>query len=158
MCLIGLPEASTPLWQLEQIAVTPWCSNRAGSQATVVWQFWHVLFVAMCFGPLPVASAPLWQLAQLPVTPAWERPPRAAPLPSAPRRSKFILVAPVKTVAAPAVAAGALTTVPTVLRVAVAAATVRFAFPPFQLLVLWQPLQSWPTWWPFGRVVRVFTP
>ncbi len=24
MCWVGLPEASTPLWQLAQLAVTPW--------------------------------------------------------------------------------------------------------------------------------------
>ena len=56
-------------------------------------------------------------------------------------------------------AAGRVTTVPMVLRDAVAvAATVRFAAPPPQLFGLWQPLQSWPTWWLFGRVVRLVTP
>src|SRR5580704_8752267 len=56
-------------------------------------------------------------------------------------------------------AAAALTTVPMVLRDAVAvAATVRFAAPPPQLFGLWQPLQSLPTWWLFGRVVRLVTP
>jgi hypothetical protein len=52
-----------------------------------------------------------------------------------------------------------VTTVPIVLRVGtVAAATVLFAAAPFQLLGLWQPLQSWPAWWPFGRVVKLVTP
>src|SRR5579872_6929974 len=51
---------------------------------------------------------------------------------------------------------GAATTAVTLLDVAVVSAAVflRAATPPFQLFVLWQPLQSWPTWWPLGRVVR----
>ena len=42
---------------------------------------------------------------------------------------------------------GRVTTVPMVLRDAVAgAAAVSSPQPPPQLFVLWQPLQSWPTW------------
>ena len=80
-----------------------------------------------------------------------------------------VLAAPVEALVAAAVFAvlavfvavvlGAATTAVTLLDVVVAAAVfLRAATPPFQLFVLWQPLQSWPTWWPLGRVVRLVTP
>ena len=41
-----------------------------GNQASVVWQLWHELLLAMWIVGLPVA--PVWQLAQaVPVTAAW---------------------------------------------------------------------------------------
>src|SRR5271154_5204562 len=104
----------------------------------------------MWVGLLPVASTPLWQLAQLPVTPACEIP---TALMLAVAAVAAVAVVPV--VAPAAGAAGAATTVPiTALVCVAAAATVLRALLPFQLLGLWQPLQSWPTWWPLGRVVR----
>jgi len=65
-----LASAAAPLWQLMQLARGARCSNRAGSQANVVWQSAHAVLLVMCAGDLPGARTPLWQLAQAPVTPA----------------------------------------------------------------------------------------
>src|SRR5882757_309329 len=122
----------------------------------------------MWVAPLPGASTPLWQPTQLVVTPACDtlapmgsrapRPPRAAPDVATPGMTTPGSPAPT----ASRDATPALTTKPIVLRVVVVAvvtaATFLFAAPPFQLLGLWQLLQSWPTWWPFGRVVKLLTP
>src|ERR1700722_8746725 len=106
----------------------------------------------MWVAPLPCASTPLWQLTQLPITPAWDIAAVGAPVAIAPvavARPIVALPGAPKSGAAtrPALcaAAAAVTTVPMVLRDAVVAATGLFAALPFQLFVLWQPLQSWPT-------------
>ncbi len=38
MCVVLLPVAVVPLWQVEQPVVMPACENVAGLQAAVVWQ------------------------------------------------------------------------------------------------------------------------
>jgi hypothetical protein len=52
----------------------------------------------------------------------------------------------------------ALITVAMVLCAGAGAAGGLFPAPPFQLFGLWQPLQSLPTWWPLGLVVKLVTP
>ena len=102
---------------------------------------------------MPAASTPLWQLAQLVVTPAWDGMAASvaavAAVVARDRRGRL----PSGEAAA---SRGAFTTLLMVLRVVAA----RFSSPrrPPQLLGLWQPLQSWPTWWSFGRVVKLVTP
>lgn len=126
----------------------------------VRWQFSQALLLAMWAGPLPVARTPLWQLAQLLVTPAWDRIAACATL-ACTAPATLAASAPLAAGAVlPMVAltAGAPTTVATRVAVAATATTFRFWLPPSQLLGLWQPLQSWPTWWPLGRVVRLVTP
>ena len=73
MCAGFLPVARVPLWQPEQLAVMPVCSNVAGDQAVVWWQFSQVLPVGRCRADLPVAVVPLWQAEQPLVTPVWSK-------------------------------------------------------------------------------------
>lgn len=46
-CVLPLPEAEVPLWQLEQPLVMPVCVKLAGRQASVEWQFPQVALVGM---------------------------------------------------------------------------------------------------------------
>ena len=110
----------------------------------MVWQFSHALLLGMCLVPLPVASTPLWQLTQLVTTPACDGiAPPAPPTPVAPRIG---LTAPALLEGPPAVAGavGAPTTVTILPRVTTAAVAFFLVALPFQLLGLWQPLQSLP--------------
>src|SRR5580704_6060706 len=97
--------------------------------------------------PLPIASTPLWQLAQLLVTPECEG--AAAGRAGVAERGAAALPAPA---GAPARAAAAAAVAVAVDEAATTLVTVLFAgilaavcAPPSQLLVLWQPLQSFPT-------------
>ena len=67
-----LPVACVPLWQETQFPVTPaWSKRVTGLQAATLWQFSHVLSVAIWPMLLPVACVPLWQEMQLALMPAW---------------------------------------------------------------------------------------
>src|SRR5438552_19062277 len=99
----------------------------------------------MCLGPLPVASTPLWQLKQLLVTPICEGPPVTVPLDSVAGRVNAFALTARPPLAPSTVALGPLTTAVTVPLTVLAGAAGRFCTA-FQLLVLWQPLQSLPTW------------
>jgi hypothetical protein len=73
MCVLGLPVAVLPLWQVEQVpgAIPVWLKV-AGSQAVVLWQLSHEAMVGMCEPGFPVAVDPLWQVEQVPgATPVW---------------------------------------------------------------------------------------
>ena len=158
------------MWLLTQLAVRFRWSKRAGSQAIVVWQFSHALLLETCFAVLPEASVPLWQLAQLLITPAWVIGARAVPRSPTPIDGAALVAAanagliagfPPRALGALAVAemtdAVGDTTVVT-LTADFVPAMVLFAAPPPQLFGLWHLLQSWPTWWPLGRVVKLVTP
>src|SRR5205085_5402417 len=68
--VMGLPVATTPLWQVPQRSrVTPMWLKRAPVKLTVLWQVSHVACVGRCCGGittlLPASRAPrTWQLAQ----------------------------------------------------------------------------------------------
>ena len=67
MCVLGLPVAVEPLWQVEQVpGATPVWLNVAGNQAVVLWQLSHEAEVGMWVEGLPVAVLPLWQVEQVP--------------------------------------------------------------------------------------------
>ena len=60
MCVVGLPVAVVPLWQVAQVpGATPVWLNVAGVQALVLWQVSHAWVVGMCVVGLPVAVVPL---------------------------------------------------------------------------------------------------
>ncbi len=60
MCVVGLPVAVVPLWQVEQVpGATPVWLKVAGVQALVLWQVSHDWVVGMCVVGLPVAVVPL---------------------------------------------------------------------------------------------------
>ena len=70
MCVLALPLALVPLWQLEQVPTTSaWLTALAGDQAAVAWQSSHLLLVVMWLDDLPVALVPLWQVEHCPVMP-----------------------------------------------------------------------------------------
>ena len=73
MCVVGLPVAVVPLWQVEQVpGATPVWLKVAGVQPVVRWQVSQVCVVGMWLVGLPVAVVPLWQVAQVPgATPVW---------------------------------------------------------------------------------------
>jgi hypothetical protein len=67
MCVVGLPVADVPLWQVAQVpGATPVWLKVAGVQAVVLWQVSQAAVVGMCVVGLPVADVPLWQVAQVP--------------------------------------------------------------------------------------------
>jgi hypothetical protein len=67
MCVVGLPVAVVPLWQVAQEpGPTPAWLNMAGVQALVLWQLSQAAVVAICVLGLPLAILPLWQVAQVP--------------------------------------------------------------------------------------------
>ena len=55
----GLPVAVVPLWQVEQVAVTPVCEKVAGVHAAVPWHEPQSAEVGRCVAGLPVAALPL---------------------------------------------------------------------------------------------------
>jgi hypothetical protein len=60
MCVVPLPVAFAPLWQLKQLPVIPeWSKPVAGFQAVGLWQFPQALSLAMWLTGLPVATEPL---------------------------------------------------------------------------------------------------
>ena len=160
MCAVDLPGAAAPLWQLMQLPRGARCSNRAGIQAKVVWQSAHAVLLAICVDDLPGARTPSWQLAQAPVTPACD----ILELPlmlnkGEPAAPNGLLAAAVPTMGAVLCArAVALMTVAMVLCAGAAGAGGFCPAPPPQFFGLWQPLQSLPTWWPLGLVVKLVTP
>ncbi len=160
-CAVGLPGAAAPLWQLTQLLKRARCSNRAGIHANVVWQSAQAVLLAICVGDLPGARTPLWQLAQAPVTPACDKCGPAAPstLPEvvALTTGAALCTAMLRS-AVPCTRAVAPMTVAIVVCAGAGAAGGFFAAPPPQFLGLWQPLQSLPTWWPLGLVVKLVTP
>ena len=60
-CVVGLPVASVPLWQLEQMvaAVNVLWSTLAPVQRLVLWQETQLAVVGTCVVGLPVAWVPL---------------------------------------------------------------------------------------------------
>jgi hypothetical protein len=72
MCVVGLPVAVAPLWQVEHVpGATPAWLKVAGVQALVLWQVSQAAVVGIWPVGLPVAVAPLWQVEQVPgATPA----------------------------------------------------------------------------------------
>ena len=68
--MADLPVAAVPLWQEEQVAVTPAWLKLAGVHAVVRWQSEHWPEVWMCDAGLPGATVPLWQDEQVPLTAA----------------------------------------------------------------------------------------
>jgi hypothetical protein len=73
MCVVGLPVAVVPLWQVEQVpGATPVWLKVAGVQALVLWHVSHACVVGIWLVGLPVAVVPLWQVEQVPgATPVW---------------------------------------------------------------------------------------
>ena len=67
MCVLALPLAERPLWQLAQSVdeLNPAWSTLAGVQRSFEWQLAQFNCVATWLLDLPVACVPLWQLAQL---------------------------------------------------------------------------------------------
>ena len=67
MCVIGLPVAVVPLWQVEHVpgAMPVWLKV-AGVQALVLWQVSQDAVVGRWVVGLPVAVVPLWQAVQVP--------------------------------------------------------------------------------------------
>ena len=67
MCVVGLPVAVVPLWQVEHVpgAMPVWLKV-AGVQALVLWQVSHDAVVGRWVVGLPVAVVPLWQVAHVP--------------------------------------------------------------------------------------------
>ncbi|MEQ1661062.1 MAG: hypothetical protein ABL877_00015 [Thiobacillus sp.] len=60
MCVVGLPLAVLPLWQVEHVpGATPVWLKVAGVQAVVLWQVSQDAVVGMWFVGLPVAVLPL---------------------------------------------------------------------------------------------------
>jgi len=55
MCVVALPVAVVPLWQVLQPLVIPMWLKVAGSQAAVVWQVEHSCTVTTWVAVLPVA-------------------------------------------------------------------------------------------------------
>ena len=72
MCLVDLPMAVEPLWQLAQPLVMPvWFILLPAKVAVLLWQVSQATLVAMCLADLPTAVVPLWQLAQPLAMPVW---------------------------------------------------------------------------------------
>ena len=69
MCVVGLPVAVVPLWQVEHVpgAMPVWLKV-AGVQALVLWQVSQDAVVGRWVVGLPVAVVPLWQVEHVPGT------------------------------------------------------------------------------------------
>jgi hypothetical protein len=69
MCVLDLPVAAVPLWQVAQVpGATPAWLNVTGVQALVLWQVSHAAVVAICVLGLPLLMLPLWQVEHVPGT------------------------------------------------------------------------------------------
>ena len=72
ICVIDLPVAIAPSWQLLQVPITdPWSICATGTHPVELWQSSHVIDEFICVIDLPVAIAPSWQLLQVPITDPW---------------------------------------------------------------------------------------
>jgi len=73
MCVLDLPVAVVPLWQVEHVpgAMPVWFIV-AVFHDEVLWQVSQDAVVGMWFADLPAAVVPLWQVAQVPgAMPVW---------------------------------------------------------------------------------------
>lgn len=137
MCIGGLPGASTPLWQLAQVPVTPAWERRGASTL-------RALIGGAALNPAAVLSPVALVNPAIALSPAFAFSP------------PIVIRGPT---------AAGLTTVAIVVRGDAAGAAGGGFFcaaPPPQLLVLWQLLQSLvfllPELWSLGRVVKLLTP
>ena len=66
MCVVLLPVARVPSWQLAQVVARLTWLNVAGFQAVVAWQVPQAVSLGMWFTCLPAARTPSWHEAQAP--------------------------------------------------------------------------------------------
>ena len=64
MCVVGLPLAVVPLWQLAQTGDAGVIILAPANEVVLLWQVSQAAVVTMCVAGLPFAVVPLWQLAQ----------------------------------------------------------------------------------------------